>query len=146
MVKFWELLARGKPALKWIPERNGRNLVKILGYYASLTYAVLLLCHAVFRGDFTPRSVAGLGVMAAVAAMTAGAAFWCDRKLCFAAYTLGLALGLMYMLYVLIFNAAPGWSDAASLLGFAAFAFLGLVAGVGAEYAKYLARGKGNEP
>lgn len=128
--------------MKLIPEKTAQNLLKVMGYYAAILYAVLLLCHAVFRSAFTFRSLLGLASIAAVVAMAAGLGFWLEGKLFFPIFTVGLAAGALYMLYVAIFNSAPGWGDMASLFGFAAIVLIGLGAGLSAEFVKYLLKPK----
>lgn len=142
MAKIREWIARSEAGLKWIPERTAQNLLRVLGYYATILYAVMLLCHAVFRGGFTFRSMVGLASYAMLASIAAGLGFWLNRKLFFSLFSSGLACGAVYMLVVLIFNTAPGWSDAASLLGFSLVVFLGMVMGISAEYVKYLLKPK----
>lgn len=143
MEKIWTLFSRGKAGLfRLIPEKTARNLFNILVYYAATLYAVMLLCHAVFRGGFTGRAVLGLASLAAVAAVAAGLGFWMEGRLFFPIYSAGLALGALYMLYVLIFNAAPSWGDMASLFGFLVISLIGLGAGVSAEFVKYLLKAR----
>jgi hypothetical protein len=124
--------------MKLMPEKTTHNLLKVLGYYAAILYAVLLLCHAVFRSGFSFRSLIGLASIAAVVAMAAGLGFWLEGKLFFPIFTGCLVIGMLYMLYVAVFNSAPGWGDMASLFGFAAIVLIGLGAGLSAEFVKYL--------
>lgn len=128
--------------MKIIPERTTKSLLIIMGYYAAILYALLLLCHAILRNAFTAQSLVALATLAVMAAVIAGIGFWLRGKLFFMIFSAGLAAGLLYMFYVVIFNSSPGWSDLTSIIGFIFIAVAGLVGGLAAELIRYLVRPK----
>lgn len=124
--------------MRIIPEKSSRSLLKIMGYYSTLLYAVLLFAHAVLRSQFTVRSLFGLASLAFVSALVAGLGFWLEGRLFFLIYSSSLAAGIVYMLYVVIRNATPGWGELTSLVGFMLIASSGMVLGLAAEFVRYL--------
>jgi hypothetical protein len=124
--------------MKLIPEKSSQSLLKIMGWYSTILYAVLLFAHALLRNQFTVRSLFGLASLALVSALVAGLGFWLEGKLFFPIYSVSLAVCAVYVFYVIIRNATPGWGELTSLVGFMLISSSGMVLGLGAEYAKYL--------
>jgi hypothetical protein len=128
--------------MKLIPLRTSRNLLKIIGYYAAAVIALLLLSHAIAGSGFTARSIFGLATIAIIAALVAGIGFWFNGRLFFIFFSSGLAVGLLYMLFIVVFNTSPGWSDLTSVIGFMVVAVIGMVVGLAAELIRYMLKTK----
>lgn len=97
--------------MKLMPAKSSQSLLKIMGYYSTILYAVLLFAHALLRNQFTVRSIFGLASLALVAALVAGLGFWLEGKLFFLIYSSSLAACILYVLYVVIRNTTPGWGS-----------------------------------
>jgi hypothetical protein len=124
--------------MKLLPDKTSKSLMRIMGYYFSILYAVLLLSHAILKSQFTARSLFGLASLALVSAMAAGLGFWLEGRLFFFIYSASLAASIFYILYVVIANATPGWGDLTSLAGFMLISAAGMVLGLAAEFVRYL--------
>lgn len=124
--------------MKIIPEKTSQSLLKIMGWYSTILYAVLLFAHALLRSQFTARSLFGLASLALVSALVAGLGFWLEGKLFFPIYSASLAVSAVYVFYVAICNATPGWGELTSLVGFMLIASSGMVLGLAAEFGRYL--------
>lgn len=128
--------------MKLIPAKSSQSLLKIMGYYSTILYAVFLFAHAVLKSQFTARSLLGLASLAFVAALVAGLGFWLEGRLFFLIYSSSLAASILYILYVVIRNATPGWGELTSLVGFMLIASSGMVIGLAAEFIRYLLKPK----
>lgn len=128
--------------MKLIPEKTSQSLLKIMSWYSAILYAVLLFAHALLRSQFTVRSLLGLASLALVSALVAGVGFWLEGKLFFPIYSVSLAASGLYVFYVIIRNATPGWGELASLAGYILIASSGMVLGLAAEFIRYLIKPK----
>jgi hypothetical protein len=128
--------------MKLLPDRSTRSLLRILGYYSTILYAVLLLAHAILRSQFTGRSIFGLASLAFVSALVAGLGFWLEGRLFFMVFSSSLIAGTLYILYVVITNATPGWGELTSLVGFMLICASGIIVGLAAEFVRYLIKPK----
>lgn len=128
--------------MRLMPDRSTRSLLRIMGYYSTILYAVLLFAHAVLRSQFTVRSLFGLGSLAFVSALVAGLGFWLEGRLFFMVFSSSLVAGILYMLYVVIANVTPGWGELTSLVGFMLICSSGIIVGLAAEFVRYLVKPK----
>jgi hypothetical protein len=124
--------------MKLIPAKSSTNLLKIMGYYSAALYVVLLICHAILKSGFTLRSLSGMASLAIISALVAGLGYWLEGRLFFAIFSTSLGAGVLYMLYIAIFNATPGWGDVTSIIGYMLVAAMGMIIGLAAEYVRYL--------
>lgn len=124
--------------MKLIPIKSPVNLLKMMGYYSGAIYFVLLLCHLILKSRFTIRSLFGMASLAIVCALVAGLGYWLEGRLFFVIFSTSLATGALYMLYIAVFNATPGWGDVTSLIGFMLVSAMGMIIGLAAEYVRYL--------
>ena len=128
--------------MKLIPAKTSQCLLKIMGYYSTILYAVLLFAHALLRNSSPYARYSVWRRWRSSRRWSPGSGFWLEGRLFFLIYSSSLAACILYMLYVVIRNTTPGWGELTSLVGFMLIASAGMVLGLAAEFTRYLLKPK----
>ncbi len=125
-------------ALSFIPAKHSRawGLVSII--FLIVTFSLLVLSQLLLHRSFTLILVAGLAIIAIVCTLVACIGGFLGGKLFFAFSSGSTLLGLLYMLYIVVFSVADGWNDIVSIVSFAVIYSFGTAAGIIAEGVYYL--------
>jgi len=124
--------------LKIIPAKHSKKWASLFGIYFVAIFAVSLLCQLIIQTHLTFMLLIGLVAISLVFSLVICFGGFLGGMLFFGISTLGTILGLLYMLYISIFNAASGWNDIISLVGFSVFFSFSAAAGIITEGVYYI--------
>lgn len=128
--------------MAFLPTRRSKSWIWICTVHAILVCAALLASRAVLHIQMSMQAGASLFIIAVSLALIACVGGWLGGRLFFSCSAAGSLIGAAYMLYVSVFDASPGWSDLASLIGFMVISAVGISAGLVAELVRFLIKRK----
>jgi hypothetical protein len=121
------------------PKRSSGWSTVTAGLFVVLL--ILLTASRLLSGLETDgRSLIGFAILASIAALAAGAGGFLGGKIYFVVVTFSYAMGILYMLYILLTQASGGWSDITSVISFMTIALIGIISGLVVQIVWSLAR------
>ena len=120
------------------PLKNMHSWKWAFAILSLIIFAVLVLSHFILKSEL---SLIVLGFFALIAVLSS--AFVCvggslGYKIYYTVSIISLIIGLLYTLYVAIFNASDGFSDITSILIYIILFSVGIVIGSIAQFSRFL--------
>jgi len=106
------------PTIATIPAKFSRRWWLIFVAYFVIILAFLLLTENLLDIGFTGTSFLARVILAIISAFIVCLGGFLGGRFYFLICSLGLLIGIIYMLYVVIANTAPGWGDLTSMVGY----------------------------
>ena len=125
-----------------LPKKHSSLWVWILAAYTALVFATILFSQNILQVETTTRSIIAFLIIALGSAAIASIGGFLGAKIYFIFSAGGALLGLIYTLYIAVFNASPGWGDLTSIVGYFTFAIAGLGIGVVSETVMFFIKAK----
>ena len=125
-----------------LPEKHSSKWVLILAGYAALVFSTILFTQNILHIEPTIKSSTAFIIIGIGSSAIASLGGFLGAKIYFYFSAGGALLGLIYMLYIAIFNASPGWGDLTSIVGYFTFAISGLGIGVVSETVMFFIKAK----
>ncbi len=126
--------------MKSLPTKQSKQWGGFLAIYATIIFATLVIAQSILHSKLEVKSILALIIIAVVTALISCIGGFLGAKSYFLSASLGLVAGIIYMFYIAIFNASPGWGDLTSIIGFLFFATIGISIGVILELLALLQR------
>ena len=126
--------------MKLLPEKKAKTWGSFFATYAIIIFASLFLAQSILHSKLEVKSILALILIAVVTTLFSCIGGYLGAKSYFFSSSLGLVAGIIYMLYIAVFNASPGWGDITSVIGYLFFAAIGIVIGVFIEILALLQR------
>lgn len=115
------------------PAKFSRRWGRVWAGYFVIIFIFLLLSQLLLRVDFSFGALWSLILMAAFISFITCLGGFLGGRFYFLICSLGIFLGIIYLMYTAIANPSPGWGDLTSIVGFLLWLVVGLVIGVFAE-------------
>lgn len=125
-------------ALKMIPSKHSKKWTWVFGGSFIVIFAIVLICQLIITSRFTLNLLLGAAAISLLCSLVLCFGGFLGGRLFFLISALGTALGLLYMLYISIFNVAAGWGDLVSIIGFGVFFSYSAALGIIAETIYYI--------
>lgn len=116
-----------------VPEKHASQWGWIGLIFTLIVFSLIVLAQTMLHSVLTARSISSFGLIALVTATIGSIVGYLGGKLFFSVYAIGAVLGVLYMLYIAVFNTSPGWGDLTSIIGFIFILAIGAAGGLAAE-------------
>ena len=116
-----------------IPKKHSPLWGGMLAAYAAIVFIILFFSQNILQRELTSKTIISFVILAVVSAVIACLGGFLGARKYFLLSVIGAAFGLIYMLYIALFNVSPGWGDLTSIVGYLMFAFSGVVIGIVTE-------------
>ncbi len=137
MEKFKALLNK----IHFLPVKGSSKWVYVLGLVFIFNLATLLISRTLLGQAMTIQNTgAFIGISFLVGLIACIGYFGLEV---FSLMVLaGNLMGIVYLFYIILFNASPGWNDLTSLIGLLYFIAMGVVFGIMMQFIYLLSLGK----
>jgi len=122
------------------PAKFSRRWGRVWAVYFVIIFAFLLFSQLILQADFSGSSLWSLILMAAFTSFITCLGGFLGGRFYFLICSLGIFLGIIYLIYTAIANPSPGWGDLTSIVGFLLWLVIGLVIGVFTELVFFIKR------
>ena len=126
-----------------IPSKKYKKWILIFLIYVIVVFLSFLITRLVLGSDVSGRYLLGLMIMSMSSAFIPCIAGFLGKLVFFIVDTIFIVLGILYMLYVVLGNTAPGWGDLTSIIGYLFIVLFGVIIAAVAEIISYFVS-KGN--
>lgn len=120
------------------PKKYSPKWMGILAGYTALVFGTLYFAQTILKTEMTTKSIIAFLIIAVGSGAIATLGGFLGAKKYFVTCTLGILAGLIYMLYIAIFNVSPGWGDLTSIVSYFVFATAGVILGVVVELVMFI--------
>ena len=123
-----------------IPTERSKRWLSVFVIYTIIIMIGLLVTRALLGSDIFIRYVLFMLIISIVTAVFPVTGGYFGKKMFFVVTTISIAVGIIYMFYVVLGNTEPGWGDLSSIVGFLLIIGVGSGLGLAAEAGIYLIR------
>lgn len=116
-----------------IPKKHSQAWGRVLAVYYAIAFIILYFSQNILQKELTTKSIISFAVLALISVAVACLGGFLGARRYFLFSTIGVLLGLVYMLYIALFNVSPGWGDLTSIAGYLVFVVGGVVVGIVVE-------------
>lgn len=121
-----------------LPQKNSKSWIWIFAVYFISVFIILLLAQMILKTNLNITLVLGLLFISLLCSFISSAGGFIGGRWFFLLSTAGSALGLLYMLFIVVLNTSDGWSDIVGILSFAVYFCFASAAGIIAEGVNYI--------
>ena len=115
------------------PSKKSNEWFIVYAIYSFLILVSLLTTRVILGNIAWDEGLLGLIVLSLLSAVPAFLSGYFHKRLFFYVYSISIIIGLVYAFYVVIADAAPGWGDLTSIIGYMFMVVAGLVTAFFAE-------------
>lgn len=126
--------------MKFLPARFSFLWGWILACYSVFAFTFLILSQLILYTGLTARSYISFLLIAVSSALIVCLGGFLGAKIYFILTSLSAFIGIVYMMYIAIFNVSPGWGDITSIIGFVFCLAIGVGIGIVVEFVLWLMR------
>jgi hypothetical protein len=123
-----------------MPTERSRHWLVIFVIYATIIFLSLLLTRALLGSHIFFRYVLVMLIISVITAVLPSIGGYFGKIMFFVVTSIAVAIGIIYMFYVVLGNTEPGWGDLSSIVGFLLIVGVGSGLGLAAEAGIYLIR------
>ncbi len=110
----------------------------VLIVYSLIIYLSVILSQVIAGTTMSPVAHIGFAIISFIIAITVCIGGFLGRKIYFRIFSLGILIGIIYMLFTVIFKYTKGWSDIVSVLNFITVVAISFGASVVLDAAIYI--------
>lgn len=126
--------------MKFLPVKFSFLWGWVLVCYTVFIFSFLVLAQWILQTEFTTRSYISFAIIAVISGfIVCFGGFW-GAKFYFVITSLSALAGMVYMMYIVIFNVSPGWGDITSIIGYLFCLAIGAGIGIVIELILWLTR------
>jgi hypothetical protein len=131
-------LPKGENYLFNIPAKGSPRWYGLTAVLFIGLLVIFIISRMILGIDVGVANVTGFAVIAFATAIAAGLGGFMGGRVYFITTIIAYIIGVVYMLYIVVTNAADGWSDLTSVISFMTIAVIGIAAGVLVQFIWYL--------
>jgi len=116
-----------------IPAVNSRKWLVVFIIYAAAIFAAFFVTRVLRDNHSLNRSVSGILILSVFTSLVPSIGGYMGKRVFFIIYTISVVLGLLFALYTVLANIAPGWDDLTSIIGYLFIVAIGFIVAANAE-------------
>lgn len=127
-----------------IPSKKSKKWIGVFIFYAVVVFISLLATRLILGSEILGDYIFSMLLISIVSALIPCIGGFFGRQIFFKVYTFSVAVGILYMFYVVLGNTSPGWGDLTSIVGYLFTIGVGAIVGLLTELIFYFVKTRKN--